>query len=78
MAAEAEATRDAKAKQIMAQGEWEASKNLREAAAILENAPGALQLRYLQTLNLVAAEKNHTYIFPLPIDLLQDLFKKIA
>ncbi|KAI6657902.1 hypothetical protein LOD99_15620 [Oopsacas minuta] len=77
MAAEAEATREAKAKAIMANGEWEASKNLREAATILEDAPGALQLRFLQTLNLVAGEKNHTYIFPLPIDLLYDLFKKV-
>ena len=78
MAAEAEATREAKAKIIMANGEWEASKNLKEAATILEAAPGALQLRFLQTLTLVAGEKNHTYIFPLPVDLLYDLFKKVS
>ncbi|CBY11090.1 unnamed protein product [Oikopleura dioica] len=70
MAAEAEASREAKAKIIAAQGEMDASKNLREAARIISESPSALQLRYLQTLNSIAAEKNSTIIFPLPLELL--------
>jgi len=71
MAAEAEATRDARAKVIAAEGEQKASKALKEASDIISESPAALQLRYLQTLNNVAAEKNSTIIFPLPIDVLQ-------
>ena len=47
-----------------------ASKNLREAAQIISESPSALQLRYLQTLNSIAAEKNSTIIFPLPLELI--------
>lgn len=68
MAAEAEATREAKAKVIAAEGERNASKALKEAAKVISDAPVALQLRYLQTLNVIAAENNSTIIFPLPID----------
>ena len=76
MAAEAEASREAKAKIIAAQGEMDASKALREASDIINQSPGALQLRYLQTLTSISAEKNSTIIFPLPIDLLQGMSKK--
>ena len=70
MAAEAEASREARAKIIAAEGEQKASKSLKEAADIMSEAPGALQLRYLQTLQSISAEKNSTIIFPLPMDLL--------
>merc|ERR1712032_291835 len=70
MAAEAEATREAQAKIIAAKGEMDASVALKEAADVIAQSPGALQLRYLQTLNQISAEKNSTIIFPLPIDLL--------
>merc|ERR1712001_109683 len=70
MAAEAEATREARAKVIAAEGEQKSSKALKEAADIIAMSPAALQLRYLQTLNSISAEKNSTIIFPLPIELL--------
>lgn len=75
MAAEAEAAREAKGKVIAAQGEMDASKSLRDAAEIISSSPGALQLRYLQTLSQISAEKNSTIIFPLPMDLLAGLKK---
>jgi len=71
MAAEAEATREAKAKVIAAEGEMKASEALRNASAVLSQSPGALQLRYLQTLNTIAAEKNSTIVFPLPMEILK-------
>lgn len=67
MAAEAEAAREAKAKVIAAEGEQNASRALKEAADVINEASGALQLRYLQTLTQISAEKNSTIIFPLPI-----------
>lgn len=70
MAAEAESTREARAKVIAAEGEMKASRSLKEAADVMMESPSALQLRYLQTLNSIAAERNSTIIFPLPIDLL--------
>ncbi|XP_068901093.1 band 7 protein AGAP004871-like isoform X7 [Tenebrio molitor] len=70
MAAEAEASREARAKVIAAEGEMKASRALKEAADVISEAPGALQLRYLQTLNNISAEKNSTIIFPLPIDMI--------
>ncbi|GFS07955.1 erythrocyte band 7 integral membrane protein [Elysia marginata] len=70
MAAEAEAARDARAKVIAAEGEQKASMALKEAADIITQSPAAIQLRYLQTLNSISAEKNSTIIFPLPIDML--------
>lgn len=69
MAAEAEAAREARAKVIAAEGEQKASKALRNAAEVIAMSPQALQLRYLQTLNSIAAERNSTIVFPLPIDL---------
>lgn len=71
MAAEAEATREAKAKVIAAEGEQLASKALKLAAIELSECPIALQLRYLQTLNSISVEKNSTIIFPLPFDVMQ-------
>ncbi|XP_057672660.1 band 7 protein AGAP004871-like [Diorhabda carinulata] len=70
MAAEAEASREARAKVIAAEGEMKASKALKEASDVINESPVALQLRYLQTLNNISAEKNSTIVFPLPIDLI--------
>ncbi|KAF7992841.1 hypothetical protein HCN44_005185 [Aphidius gifuensis] len=70
MAAEAEASREARAKVIAAEGERNASKALKEAADVLGDSQAALQLRYLQTLSTISAENNSTIIFPLPIDVL--------
>lgn len=69
MAAEAESAREAKAKVIAAEGEMNASVKLKEAADILASAPNAMQLRYLQTLNIICAEKNSTIVFPIPIEM---------
>ena len=69
MAREAEAERERRAKRIGAEGEFEAATNLQRAAAILGESPIALQLRYLQTLTEISAEKNSTIVFPLPMDL---------
>jgi erythrocyte band 7 integral membrane protein len=71
MAAEAEASRDARAKFIAAEGEMKASRGLKEAADIINQSPIALQLRYLQTLTQIAAERNSTIVFPVPVELLQ-------
>ncbi|KAJ8958479.1 hypothetical protein NQ318_002272 [Aromia moschata] len=70
MAAEAEASREARAKVIAAEGEMKASRALKEASDVINESPAALQLRYLQTLNNISAEKNSTIIFPVPIDLI--------
>jgi regulator of protease activity HflC (stomatin/prohibitin superfamily) len=73
MARQAEAEREKRAKIIHAQGEFEASKQLAAAAAVIGSEPATLQLRYLQTLTEIAVEKNSTIIFPLPMDLLAGL-----
>jgi len=73
MAAEAEAAREARAKVIAAEGEMKASKALKEASEVISESPAALQLRYLQTLTHISAEKNSTIIFPLPIDLINNM-----
>jgi regulator of protease activity HflC (stomatin/prohibitin superfamily) len=70
MARQAEAERERRAKVIHAEGEFQASQRLAEAARVIESHPIALQLRYLQTLSEVASEKNSTTIFPVPIDLI--------
>ena len=75
MAKQAEAERERRAKVIHAEGEFQASAKLAEAATIISSGPNAMQLRFLQTLTEVAAEKNSTMIFPVPIDLLGS-FKK--
>ena len=76
MAKQAEAERERRAKVIHADGEFQASKRLSEAAANIEEHPIALQLRYLQALTEVAAENNSTTIFPVPVDLLTPYLKK--
>jgi regulator of protease activity HflC (stomatin/prohibitin superfamily) len=65
MARQAEAEREKRAKVIHAQGEFEASERLSEAAAVISSQPVALQLRYLQTLTEIGMEKNTTIVFPL-------------
>ena len=77
MAKQAEAERERRAKVIHAEGEFQASQKLREAADIIAGEPTALQLRFLQTLTEVASEKNSTTIFPVPIDLLKPFMKKM-
>jgi len=76
MAAEAEAAREARAKVIAAEGEQKASRALKEAADVIAESPAALQLRYLQTLNTISAEKNSTIIFPLPMDIISHMMNK--
>ncbi|XP_031632750.1 band 7 protein AGAP004871-like [Contarinia nasturtii] len=71
MAAEAEASREARAKVIAAEGEMKASIALQEASEVICKSPAALQLRYLQTLHSIAAEKNSTIIFPLPMEIMR-------
>jgi regulator of protease activity HflC (stomatin/prohibitin superfamily) len=73
MAKQAEAEREKRAKVIHAQGEFDASKMLAQAADVIACEPVTLQLRYLQTLTEIAVEKNSTIIFPLPIDILKGL-----
>ncbi len=70
MARQAEAERERRAKVIHAEGEYQASQKLADAAQVIQEHPMALQLRYLQTLTEVASEKNSTTIFPIPIDLI--------
>jgi len=76
MAKQAEAEREKRAKIIHARGELEASEAILQAAEKLSKNPVSLQLRYLQTLTEVAAEKNSTTIFPLPIDLIKPFLEK--
>jgi regulator of protease activity HflC (stomatin/prohibitin superfamily) len=76
MARQAEAEREKRAKIIHAEGELIASEKLSQAAAVLGREPGAMTLRYLQTLNEIAAEQNSTIVFPLPMDLLPLLRKE--
>lgn len=76
IARQAEAERERRAKVINAEGEFQAAARLAEAAVIIAKEPTALQLRYLQTLVEVSAEKNSTLIFPVPIDLLTPFLKK--
>jgi len=76
MARQAEAEREKRAKIIHAEGEYEASTRLSQAAEIISRQPATLQLRYLQTLTEIANEKNSTIIFPLPIDLIKIFLSK--
>ena len=73
MARQAEAEREKRARVLLAEGEFLASQQLTNAGAKLSEQPVALQLRYLETLAEIAAEKNSTILFPVPIDLLQGL-----
>ena len=78
IAAQAEAERERRAKIIAAEGEFQASTKLSEAAAVLNREPIAITLRYLQTLIEIGVEKNTTIVFPLPIDLLGGLGATLA
>jgi regulator of protease activity HflC (stomatin/prohibitin superfamily) len=78
MARQAEAERERRAKVIAAEGEFQASQRLAEAATVMSREPMALQLRYLQTLAEIATENNSTTIFPVPIDLLRPLLARAA
>jgi regulator of protease activity HflC (stomatin/prohibitin superfamily) len=73
IARQAEAERERRAKVIHAEGELQASEKLMQAAEVLGRQPGAMQLRYMQTLSNIAGDKNSTIIFPLPVDLMQGL-----
>jgi len=76
IARQAEAERERRAKVINAEGEFQASTRLAEAAAIIQQQPAAIQLRYLQTLAEIATENNSVTIFPVPIDLLAAFMQK--
>jgi regulator of protease activity HflC (stomatin/prohibitin superfamily) len=71
MARQAEAEREKRAKIIHAEGELNASEKLAQAAAVLDQQPSAITLRYLQTLTEIGSEQNSTIVFPLPIELLR-------
>ena len=76
MARQAEAERERRAKVIAADGEYQASERLKEAAVVMAQEPMTLQLRYLQTLSEIAAENNSTIVFPVPIDLIEMFMKE--
>jgi regulator of protease activity HflC (stomatin/prohibitin superfamily) len=71
MAKQAEAEREKRAKIIHAEGEFQASAKLAEAAGVINKEPVALQLRYLQTLTEIGVEKNTTVVFPVPVDIIK-------
>jgi regulator of protease activity HflC (stomatin/prohibitin superfamily) len=75
MAKQAEAERERRAKVINAEGEYQAAAKMADAAHVLASEPMSLQLRYLQTLREIAAEKNSTTLFPIPIDLIKPFMK---
>ncbi len=78
IARQAEAERERRAKIIHAEGEFQASQRLFDAAEVMSKHTTTLQLRYLQTLTEVATEKNSTIVFPLPIDLMEPVLKKLS
>jgi regulator of protease activity HflC (stomatin/prohibitin superfamily) len=78
IARQAEAERERRAKIIHADGEFEASAKLAEAAKVLETQPSAIQLRYLQTLTEIGVEKNTTVVFPLPIDIINSWVQSLG
>jgi regulator of protease activity HflC (stomatin/prohibitin superfamily) len=78
IARQAEAERERRAKVIHAEGELQASHKLAEAAQVLAREPQALQLRYLETLTVIAADKNSTIVFPLPIEVIGPLLRRWA
>ena len=78
IARQAEAERERRAKVIHAEGELQASVKLAEAAEILGRQPQALQLRYLETLTVIAADKNSTIVFPLPLDIVGPLLQAVT
>ncbi len=76
MARQAEAERERRAKVIHADGEFQAAARLRDAAALIEDHPMAMQMRFLQTLTEVGAENNTTIVFPIPLDLISPMLGK--
>jgi regulator of protease activity HflC (stomatin/prohibitin superfamily) len=78
IAKQAEAERERRAKIIHADGEFEASQKLADAAKVLETQPSSIQLRYLQTLTEIGVEKNTTIVFPLPIDIINSWMKSLG
>ena len=78
MARQAEAERERRAKVISAEGEYQASRRLGQAADVMEKHPAALQLRFLQTVVEIAAENNSTTLFPLPVDLFAPFVERMA
>ena len=76
MARQAEAERERRAKVIAAEGEFQASERLKDAAAVMAEQPITLQLRYLQTLLEIGATNNSTIVFPIPIDLLKPFLER--
>jgi len=78
MAAQAEAERDRRAKVVHAEGEYQASEKLAQAAKIIGTQPAAIQLRYLQALTGIATEKTNTILFPIPIDIMTALVSKAS
>ena len=76
MAAQAEAERERRAKVVHAEGEYQAAEKLADAARVISSQPSALQLRYLQTLSSIAAERSSIIVFPLPMDLIAPLLSK--
>ncbi len=78
MARQAEAERERRAKVINAEGELQASKQLAEAASVIQREPAAIQLRYLQTVSEIATENNSTTLFPIPIDLFRPFLERLA
>jgi regulator of protease activity HflC (stomatin/prohibitin superfamily) len=76
MARQAEAERERRSKVIHAEGEFQASQKLADAAGVISTQAGALQLRFLQTLTEIATEKNSTIIFPVPIDIIRPFIEK--
>jgi len=77
IARQAEAERERRAKVIHAEGEMQAAQKLFEAAQVLAQAPLAIQLRYLETLTVIASDKNSTIVFPLPMDIIAPLLKSL-
>ena len=78
IARQAEAERERRAKVIHADGEFQASQKLADAAAVLQTQPAAIQLRYLQTLTEIGVEKNTTVVFPLPVDIINAWMKSVT
>jgi len=78
MAAQAEAERERRAKVVHAEGEYQAAEKLADAAKVISSQPSALQLRYLQTLSVIATEKSSVIVFPLPMDILAPLLGKAS
>lgn len=78
MAAQAEAERERRAKVVHAEGEAQAAEKLAQAAQVISSQPGALQLRYLQTLSSIATERSNVILFPLPMDIVTPLLSKVS